>query len=406
MTPSLPASAPVPSPEDDWSLFWVALLAAVTATGPLAMQIFLPSVPLVQATFDAPAGAAQLTISLALLSVAFSTLIYGPLADRFGRRPVMLGGLALFALGSVACALAPSLPTLIAARILQSAGGAVGMVLPRAVVRDRFGPERAAALLAQLSMVMVVAPMVAPALGGVLTDVIDWRAVFWFTALAGLAIGVLVFFTLPETLPRSAVTYGVGTLLRGFLLCLKSQRYRAYMGHAAASSMIFFAFISAAPYLMVNTLGQGATAYGLWFIIISLGYMGGNLLAVRLSGRYPLLGLMLAGSTLAVLGIALSAGFVLFGTLTPAALFLPIALSMVGSGLAAPNAQAGAINVFPERAGTASGLTSFMQMFVAGLATQWVGVAQNGTPWPMLGAMILGAAVALACIVWAYRLER
>ena len=207
-------------------------------------------------------------------------------------------------------------------------------------------------------------------------------------------------------MPRSAVTYGVGTLLRGFLLCLKSQRYRAYMGHAAASSMIFFAFISAAPYLMVNTLGQGATAYGLWFIIISLGYMGGNLLAVRLSGRYPLLGLMLAGSTLAVLGIALSAGFVLFGALTPAALFLPIALSMVGSGLAAPNAQAGAINVFPERAGTASGLTSFMQMFVAGLATQWVGVAQNGTPWPMLGAMILGAAVALACIAWAYRLER
>jgi DHA1 family bicyclomycin/chloramphenicol resistance-like MFS transporter len=247
--------------------------------------------------------------------------------------------------------------------------------------------------------------MVAPTLGGVLTDLIDWRAVFWFTALAGLLICLLVFFALPETLPRSALTFGVGALLRGFWLCLGSARYRAYMGHAAASSMIFFAFISAAPYLMVNTLGQGATAYGMWFIIISLGYMGGNLLAVRLSGRYPVLALMLAGSTLAVLGIALAALLALWGPLTPAGLFLPIALSMIGSGLAAPNAQAGAINVFPERAGTASGLTSFLQMFVAGLATQAVGVAQNGTPWPMLGAMALGSTVALGCIAWAYRLE-
>lgn len=394
-----------PRSDNDWSLLWVALLAAVTATGPLAMQIFLPSVPLVQQTFGASAGAAQLTLSLALVAVACATLIYGPLADRYGRRPVMLGGLALFALGSVACALAPTLDSLIAARVLQSAGGAVGMVLPRAVVRDRFGPERAAGLIAQLSMVMVVAPMVAPALGGVLTDLIDWRAVFWFTALAGLFISLLVFFGLPETLPRSALTFGVGALLRGFWLCLGSARYRAYMGHAAASSMIFFAFISAAPYLMVNTLGQGATAYGMWFVVISLGYMGGNLLAVRLSGRYPVLGLMLTGSTLAVLGIALAALLALWGPLTPAGLFLPIALSMIGSGLAAPNAQAGAINVFPERAGTASGLTSFMQMFVAGLATQAVGIAQNGTPWPMLGAMALGSSVALGCIARAYRLE-
>ena len=238
------------------------------------MQIFLPSVPLVQQTFGTSAGAAQLTLSLALVAVAVATLVYGPLADRYGRRPVMLGGLMLFTLGSVACALAPTLDSLIGARVLQSAGGAVGMVLPRAVVRDRFGPERAAGLIAQLSMVMVVAPMVAPALGGVLTDLIDWRAVFWFTAGAGLLIFLLVFFALPETLPRSALTFGVGALLRGFWLCLGSARYRAYMGHAAASSMIFFAFISAAPYLMVNTLGQGATAYGMWFIIISLGYMG------------------------------------------------------------------------------------------------------------------------------------
>ena len=136
-----------PRSEDDWSLLWVALLAAVTATGPLAMQIFLPSVPLVQQTFGTSAGAAQLTLSLALVAVAVATLVYGPLADRYGRRPVMLGGLMLFALGSVACALAPTLDSLIGARVLQSAGGAVGMVLPRAVVRDRFGPERAAGSL-------------------------------------------------------------------------------------------------------------------------------------------------------------------------------------------------------------------------------------------------------------------
>ena len=140
---------------------------------------------------------------------------------------VMLGGLMLFALGSVACALAPTLDGLIGARVLQSAGGAIGgMVLPRAVVRDRFGPERAAGLIAQLSMVMVVAPMVAPALGGVLTDLIDWRAVFWFTAGAGLLIFLLVFFALPETLPRSSPDLR-GRPPSGFWLRLGSARYRA-----------------------------------------------------------------------------------------------------------------------------------------------------------------------------------
>lgn len=376
----------------------IGLLAAVTATGPLAMQIFLPALPAVQAEFAVDAGTVQLTLSLSMVAIALSTLVYGPLSDRFGRKPVLAAGLGLFVLGTVICGLAPGIGVLIAGRIVQAAGGAAGMVLARAIVRDLHGPERATGVIAQLTMVMVVAPMVAPAIGGALTDLFAWRAVFAFAALAGVLIAFLVALKLPESHLERGRFEGAGDLLRGFALLLGSARFCGYVGHTAFSSAIFFSFISGAPYLMVNVLGRPATEYGLWFVFVSAGYMTGNFLAIRTSGRFPQLALMLVGSLLGLAGTLLTMAIVLGGHLSPAGLFLPVALAMIGSGLAMPNAQAGAINVFPRKAGTASGFSGFAQMTVAATATQAVGLLQNGTPWPMLGAMTLGACGALASI--------
>ncbi len=384
----------------------IALLAAITATGPLAMQIFLPALPVVQADLATSAGIVQLTLSLSMAAIALSTLAYGPASDRYGRRPVLLFGLAVFVIGSLLCALAPTVEVLILGRIVQAAGGAAGMVLARAIVRDLFGNERAAAVIAQLTMVMVVAPMIAPTIGGALTDLAHWRTVFLFAAAAVLIILVWVARGLPETHPDAGEAESLRGLLRGFAHLLGSTRFVGYVGHTAFSSVVFFSFISGAPYLMVNTLGRPATEYGLWFVLLSAGFMTGNFIAIRTSGRFPQLGLMLAGSTLAVLSIAVTIAFVLADALSPATLFLPISLAMIGNGLAMPNAQAGAISVFPQRAGTASGFSGFAQMTVAGAATQLVGVLQDGTAWPMLGCMVLGGTGALAGIVLVARAER
>ncbi len=384
----------------------IALLAAVTATGPLAMQIFLPALPAVQADFAIGANVVQLTLSLSLLAIAFSTLAYGPLSDRFGRRPILLLGLGLFLLGTFVCALAPNIGILIAGRVIQAAGGAAGMVLARAVVRDLWGHAEAAAVIARLTMVMVVAPMVAPAIGGALTDVFAWRAVFWFSALAGVVIAFWTALRLPESHLQRGHAEGMRGMLRGFAHLLGSGRFCGYVAHTAFSSMIFFAFISGAPYLMVNVLGRPATEYGLWFMAASLGFMLGNFLAIRTSGRWSLQGLMLTGSMLSLLGVAISAGLVAMGHLSPMGLFLPVTLTMVGNGLAMPNAQAGALNVFPHRAGTASGFSGFAQMMLSAVAIQSVGQLHNDTAWPMLAFMGLGAVGALIAIIAVARLEK
>ena len=376
----------------------IGLLAAVTATGPLAMQIFLPALPAVQADLDVTSGTVQLTLSLSMVAIALSTLVYGPLSDRYGRRPVLLAGLLLFLVGTAICGLAPDITTLILGRIVQAAGGAAGMVLARAVVRDLYGAEKATGAIAKLTMVMVVAPMVAPAIGGLLTDLLVWRAVFGFAALVGVLIAFWVAIALPESHPDRGRAEGLGDLLRGFGLLLASARFCGYVAQTAFASVIFFSFISGAPYLMVNTLGRPATEYGLWFVAVSLGFMTGNFIAIRTSGRFSQLGLMFTGCVIGLLGILAAVAVVLLGALAPWSLFLPVSLAMVGNGLAMPNAQAGAINVFPHRAGTASGFSGFAQMSVAAAATQAVGNLQDGSAWPMLTFMLIGATGALFAI--------
>ena len=385
--------------------FLIALVA-VTAIGPLAMQIFLPALPIIQADYGVAPGTAQLALSLSMLSIALSTLAYGPLSDRFGRRPVLIAGLLIFLLGSAICSQAPDIWTLILGRVVQAAGGASGMVLARAMVRDVYAQEKVASVIASLTLAMVVAPMLAPAIGGFLTELWSWRATFVFVGLVGLPIVTLVVFRLAETNSQPAHHRGVSGMIEGFALLLRSPIFCGYAFSGAFGLAGFFAFAAGAPYVMVNVMDRPVTEYGLYFVMISLAFMAGNFASARLSERFGTNRMIVVGCTLSLTAALIEAALLLAGFWTPLAIFIPTAGVVFGSGLAMPNMQAGALGVYPRSAGTASGLSGFLQMGIAAVFAQTVGTLQGDTPYVMIGFMVLALALSAGSFLAALWLER
>jgi MFS transporter, DHA1 family, multidrug resistance protein len=385
-----------------WSVGFMALLAGVTALAPFSLQIFLPALPAIQASFAVSTGVAQLALSLSILANAFANLAYGPLSDRFGRRPVLLVGLVAFIAGSLGCALAPTIHLLVVGRIVQSIGGAAGMVLARAIVRDRYDRDRSASIIAYLTMAMVVAPMLAPIVGAVLIDVASWRAIFFMAAGIGVVLIWQIAVRLDETRPAETGRIGGPLAGAGALLC--SGPFWSYVLQSTFGIAVFFSFIAGAPYFMMNVLGRSATEYGLWFILISAAFMAGNLIAGRISTRVGLDRMVLAGSLLAATGAGLAFVLLLGSTWAPLALFGPMMAAGLGNGLSVPNAQAGAVSVEPLLAGTASGIAGFSQMFIAALVSQAVGMLENGTPYPMAAFMAGCGALSLAGFILPRRL--
>jgi DHA1 family bicyclomycin/chloramphenicol resistance-like MFS transporter len=392
-----------PQPHDP-SWRFVALLALVSATGPFAMQIFLPALPAIARDFAVDAAVAQLTLSAAMVAIALATLAYGPASDRFGRRPVLLAGLALFVAGSVGCVFAPDIEWLVAARIVQAAGGAAGVVLARAMARDLHDATEAAVVISRLTMVMVLAPMVAPLVGGIVHDAFGWRAVFGLVAL--LSVGVFAFAALRVEESVEHVRATSEGWLRGFAELLASPRFVVLMLYPAFSSMMFFGFISGAPYVMAEVLGRPATEYGLWFIPVAGGYIAGSYVATRLARRFRSRTLMVAGMVIAAIGMLALVAVQSLDALTPATLFLPVALSQVGQGIGLPNAQAAALDEFPRRAGTASALTGFAQMLAAGAASQLVGTLAGHSAWPLIILLTIAAFAALTVSLVARTMPR
>jgi DHA1 family bicyclomycin/chloramphenicol resistance-like MFS transporter len=269
------------------------------------------------------------------------------------------------------------------------------MVIARAIVRDLYERDQAASMIAYLTMAMVVAPMLSPSVGALLLDLFDWRAIF----IAVTGVGCLLVWGVQQRLRETRAHGSSGTgwsgLLSGTAALLRSRAFIAYVLQSAFAISVFFAFVAGAPYYMIDVLGRPATEYGLWFIVVSIGFMAGNFATARLTRRIGLDRMVLIGSCLVLLGIGLAAGLTASGLWTPIALFGPMMLATFGNGLSIPNAQAGAISVDPLLAGTASGLSGFTQMLLAALVSQAVGVLQNGTPYPMLGFMVAGAAISL-----------
>ena len=373
-----------------------AILVAISTVGPLALNIFMPSMPGLQREFNVPYGTVQYTLTLYLIGMAACQLVYGPLSDRVGRRPMLLGGLAIFVIASLMAGLAPSIEVLIAARLLQALGGAAGIVLARTMVRDVFDRESSASVISYITMAFVVAPMVAPALGGLIDTHYGWRGDFWLLTLFGAVVLAAAWRFLPEThVNRNPAGSGMG-LISGAVSLFALRRFRGYTLTLALTSSVFFAFLGGAPHIMMDVLNRTPMEYGLWFVIISAGYMLGNFLSGRYTRAIGIDRMIMIGCGIAVLGGLLCFAAAIAGLLSPATLFVPMCLAALGNGLTIPNGTAGAISVDPRLTGAAAGWSGFSQMACGAAASQLVGSLQNHWPFAVFWFMAIASVLALA----------
>ena len=370
------------------------------------MQIFLPALPAIQDAFSVSAGRAQLVLSSSLVAIAFSALAYGPASDRFGRRPVMVVGLTIFLVGSVICAVSPSIWILILGRVVQAVGGAAGMVLSRAIIRDLYDRETAARMLAYMVTALVLAPMMAPLIGGLLNDLTGWRAIFWFTGIAGLAALALALPRVPETLAQPVRDQSLGGMLLSFVSLLRIPAFLAYAGQLSFGLGMFMALIGGAPFVVVRVLERPPTELGVLLLILSAGFMAGTFITARIAGRVGVDRMIRFGSGLSVAFGVLMLVLVLTLEWNVWTIFLPATGMAFAMGLIMPNAQAAAVSVNPRIAGAASGLMSFIQMSTGAVFAQTVGLLQDGTPIPMVIVVTLAAVLGFASIMILPRLGR
>jgi MFS transporter, DHA1 family, multidrug resistance protein len=373
-------------------LFIIAMVA-ITLMGPLAVHAFIPALPLVRRDFAIDDATTQFILSISLFAMAGATLFYGPLSDRYGRRPVVLAGLALFLVGTLGSALASDVLTLIGGRFVQAAGAACGLVLARAMVRDLYGDDRVVKMMAYLTMAYVLGPMLSPAIGGALADVFGWRSIFYMGLVIGAAIILLTAMVTHETAPNIGEKTGGMVVLRSYVQLARTPKFLAYVLHCGFISASFFAYITAASFLMSEVLRRPATEYGLWFMLLPSSYMLGNFIASRLTHRFSIDTMVITG---ALFSLVAAIGFLIWTTLSPInvfLLFLPCAVASLGQGLSMPNAQSGAITVDRALTGTASGVIMFAQLLLGAIGAQIMGFVADNTARPMalvfLGFVIL-----------------
>src|SRR5665213_294910 len=371
-------------------------LGAITLIGPLSIHLFLPAMPDVKANFGASDALVQLTFSITLFTMAVVTPAYGTLSDRYGRRPVLLSGLAFFLVGSLVSAIAPSVTMLILGRLIQAMGAGCGLTLTRAIARDAYGPAVLVKAIAYLTMAYTLGPMIAPPFGGVLIDAFGWRSAFWFALITGIAITAAAYRVLYETRSPAERDRGQIGVMRHYTALLCDLRFLSFALQSGFMSFMFFAIAAASPFLMKDVWGRTATEYGLYFMCFPLGFCSGNLISSRLSGRIALETMVLAGSLVCFVVVAAQSALILAGHLSPALIFVPGGLMSFAQGLSLPNAQAGAMRVNPGLAGTAAGLGVFIQMLLSAISTELYGLLADGTPIPMIAISSLGAVLAVA----------
>ena len=387
-------------------IVFMLTLLAITLVGTMAIHMFLPVMPEVKKAFDASDALVGATFSIALLVMAFSTLAYGSLSDRYGRRPVLISGLALFCIGSLASALAGSVESLLAGRVVQALGAGCGVTIARAIARDRFGHEHLVTAISYLTMASTLGPTFSPLIGGLLVDYFGWRSVLWSALLGGGLILAAAWRVLGESHPpaeRAALSHSV---LRNYGSLLSNPSFVGFVLATGFSSGTFVGAASAMTFLMKDYLGRSSTEFGLYFMLFPPAYALGNYMTGRLSGRVAIETQVLTGALVMVVLVAGQAVLMLAGYVTPAILAVPWCLISIAQGLISPNAQAGAIRVKPHLAGTASGVAMFCHFALGAVFVQFYTAIADGTPVPMVIIMSVGTVLTMTFSALPFVLKR
>jgi DHA1 family bicyclomycin/chloramphenicol resistance-like MFS transporter len=368
---------------------FAGVLGALSAFGPISIDMYLPAMPRLAQTLASTPDLVQLTLAIFLIGFGLGQLVWGPLADRFGRKPILLLGLTLFCLATMQCATAYSVLNLIAWRFVQALGACSGQVIARAMVRDVFDRDRAARMLSMLMLLMGAAPLAAPLVGGQLLRLFDWRAIFWTQTGFGALSALAAILFLDETLTQDRRSHlSVSRMISSYVLLLRNKRLVGYIATISITYVGLFAYISGSPFVYIEVFGVSEQNYGFLFGVNVIGMMIGALINSRLVVR-------VGSDTLLRRGIAAAAfmgmwlivdGY--FGIAGLIGIMVPLFFVMTSMSFVGANAIAGGLSLVPELAGTASALYGTTQFLVGGVLGSLVAVLYDGTAFPL--ALIIG----------------
>ncbi|WP_415236222.1 multidrug effflux MFS transporter [Sneathiella sp.] len=367
------------------SVSFTLFLSAVVALGPLSTDMYLASFPTLVGDFQTTISEVQLTLSLFVVGIAVFQLIYGPLTDRFGRKPVLLMGLAIFIVSSLGCILATSIYQLILYRVLQSFGICAGIVVPRAMVRDLYEREQAARQFSRMGSIMGLAPAIAPIIGGYITVYFSWHGIFIFFIGYGVLLfgftGMKIRESLPEKNHFAIKPIHIVTNYRDLF------RNHAFVGYAITAALCFsgmFAFISGSSFVLIQLIGVPAENFGYYFGSVVLGYITGTFLGPKLSAWLGVRRTLQVGTGLTLWGGALMLVLWSFFPSSALAIVVPMIFYNMGVGIVVPQCQAGALAPFPEKAGAASAMAGFLLLGFSGVISMAVAPFYSGSALPMV----------------------
>ena len=380
----------------------IPLLAACSAIGSIGNFLFVPAQSQIAAHYSVSAGNAALTITAYMIAFAFGVLLSGPLADRHGRRPLLICGVAIFGVAAIGCYFAPNMAWFVAARIVQGIAGGVGITVSRASVGDLFEERELARMYAILTMALVPAAALAPYAGGLLTRYVGWQSGFLLLAAAAVIIVAACLRWLPETRRANANADSFGVLWRESRALMRSGLFMSYVLQVALLYSLFFVFMMQASQVVVTVLGMPSDRFGLYYLLLATGFFAGNLMVSRSAGHHDIERQVHAGLIWQVVGAFAALAMVLLGNTQPLWVFIPMMTFAFGQGLALPNLIAHGIRLSPNYTGVASSIFGFSQLALSAIAVQAMGYVPT-TGWePALWFCAIGAAVTSVSI---WRLE-
>ncbi len=378
----------------------VSLLALLMGTQPIATDLYLPTLPGLAAELKSPMGSTQATLSALLFAFGFSQLLLGPMADRFGRRPVLLGGLSVFMLASIGSVLAGDIGALVAWRTLQGMGMAAAVVCARAMVRDLYAPTEGARIMSKALTGLGLIALASPLLGGVLASTVGWRHALAAIGVFGAVCLALVALAMPETLrERNPNALRLAPMFAMWARILRHPTFTAWALLIACTYGGLFAFLAGSAFVFIDVLGSSRMAFGLYLAGSSVSYIVGTFWCRRWLLRHGLAGAVKRGAAFTLAGGASMAALAWAGVIGPWAIAVPQFLFAFGHGIHQPCGQAAVIGPFPQQAGAASALAGFILAAVAVAVGAWLGVAMNGTVYPLV--LTVGAmSAATALVAW------